>query len=71
VFVLGVLSRKIRTGEATAGFFAGLTALLFLVEGPVQRVLPGEGLTLAWPLYTLIGALVVIGVSFLAHAVRT
>jgi len=40
-----------------------LTALLFVVRGPVQAVLPGEGLGLAWTLYILVGSLVVVGVG--------
>jgi len=62
-FVLGILSRKLDTKDALIGFFTGLTALLFLVKGPVQDLLPGEGLTIAWPLYTLVGALIVAGIG--------
>ncbi len=66
-FVLGILSRKLATKEVLIGFFAGLTALLFLVEGPVQILLPGEGITIAWPLYSVIGALIVVGVAHASH----
>ena len=57
--------------DAVVGFFAGLTALLFLIKGPIQALLPGEGLTLAWPLYTVIGASVVIGVGYLSCLIRS
>ena len=56
VFLLGIFSKRIRSTEALIGFFAGLIALLFLVKGPVQNLLPGQGLNLAWPLYTFVGA---------------
>ncbi len=60
VFVLGIFSKKLKRRDAVIGFFTGLIALLFLVEGPIQNLLPGEGLTIAWPLYTLVGGSIVI-----------
>ena len=62
-FGLGLLSSKANSKDAVIGFFTGLVVLLFLVKGPVQNILPGEGLAIAWPLYTLVGSLVVIGVG--------
>ncbi|WP_018127190.1 sodium:solute symporter [Balneola vulgaris] len=62
-FGLGMLSSKANSKDAVIGFFTGLVVLLFLVKGPVQNILPGEGLAIAWPLYTLVGSLVVIGVG--------
>jgi SSS family transporter len=59
-FLLGILSKKIRRMDAVIGFFAGLIALIFLVEG----------LTLAWPLYTLVGSLVVIIVGHISYLIR-
>ena len=63
VFLLGLLFKKVGQREAAIGFGAGLVVLLFLVKGPVQDILPGEGWSLAWTLYILIGSLVVIGVG--------
>lgn len=65
VFLLGLLSRKAGKAQAFLGFFSGVIALLFLVKGPVQAILPGEGLALAWPLYVVVGSAVVIGVGTL------
>lgn len=65
VFLLGLLSRKAGKTQAFLGFFSGVIALLFLVKGPVQAILPGEGLALAWPLYVVVGSAVVIGVGTL------
>jgi SSS family transporter len=69
-FLLGILSKKTDRTDAAIGFFSGLIALLFLVEGPVQDLLPGQGLTIAWPLYTLIGSAVVVVVGHLSHLLR-
>lgn len=70
VFLLGVLSKKIGHTDALIGFFSGLTALLFLVNGPIQNLLPGQGLNLAWPLYTVVGASIVIFVGYISFFVR-
>ncbi len=70
VFLLGVLSKKIRQTDALFGFFSGLTALLFLVQGPIQKLLPGQGLNLAWPLYTVVGASIVIIMGHISFIVR-
>ncbi|NBW70479.1 MAG: sodium:solute symporter [Bacteroidetes bacterium] len=59
-FLLGMLSNKAKTKHALVGFFVGLGSLLFMVNGPVQNLLPGEPLELAWPLYTAVGALIVV-----------
>jgi hypothetical protein len=69
-FTLGILSKKLKRTDALVGFFTGLTALLFMVKGPVQDLLPGEGITLAWPLYTLAGGLIVIAAGHLSYFVR-
>jgi solute:Na+ symporter, SSS family len=60
VFLLGLVFSKPDMTDAMIGFFSGLTALLFMVEGPIQNLLPGEGLAVAWPLYTLVGGAIVI-----------
>jgi len=70
VFVLGLLFRKIGRIDALVGFFSGLIALLFMVQGPIQNLLPGQGLNLAWPLYTLAGALIVVLVGNLTCIIR-
>jgi SSS family transporter len=62
-FLLGILSKKLRRCDAVIGFFAGLITLIFLVKG----------LTIAWPLYTLVGAVIVIivgHISYLIHRVK-
>jgi SSS family transporter len=69
-FLLGTLSEKIRRFDAIFGFFAGLIALVFLVKGPFQNLLPGEGLTIAWPLYTLVGSMIVIFVGQISYLIR-
>jgi SSS family solute:Na+ symporter len=71
VFLLGILSKKLRMKDAVIGFFSGLIALLFLVEGPIQNLLPGRGVTIAWPLYTLVGSAVVISVAYLSFKMGT
>ena len=52
------------------GFFVGLISLLFMVEGPIHTILPGEPLVIAWPLYTVVGSLIVIIVGNLSHLVK-
>ena len=69
-FLLGIISKRIESREALAGFFSGLIALLFLVKGPIQNWLPGEGLTIAWPLYTLVGAAIVILTGYFFYFAR-
>jgi SSS family solute:Na+ symporter len=69
-FLLGIISKKLQYTDAMIGFFAGLIALLFMVKGPIQMLLPGEGLTLAWPLYTMVGSMIVIGVGYLSYLLR-
>jgi len=69
-FLLGILSHKIRRSDAVIGFFTGLITLLFMVKGPIQDMLPGEGLTIAWPLYTLFGSLIVIFAGHLSFLLR-
>ena len=60
-FILGLVSQKLhKTRDALIGFFSGLMSLLFMVNGPAQNLLPGEPLALAWPLYTAVGAAVVV-----------
>jgi len=70
-FTLGILFQKPDKTDAAIGFFSGLVALLFMVKGPVQNLLPGEGLAIAWPLYTAAGALIVVAVGNLSHLVRS
>jgi len=70
VFLLGLLFEKPDRTDAIIGFFAGLISLLFMVPGPPQELLPGAGLALAWPLYTLVGSLIVIVVANLSMWMR-
>ncbi len=69
-FLLGLMFEKPDKKDAMAGFFAGLISLLFMVEGPVQNILPGQGLAVAWPLYTLAGSVVVILIALVSHKIR-
>ncbi len=63
IFLLGRWFDKPDKKDAMIGFFTGLISLLFMVEGALQQFLPGEGLTIAWPLYTAVGAAIVILVA--------
>lgn len=69
-FVLGRWFPKPDKRDALIGFFAGLISLLFMVEGPIQNILPGEGLAIAWPLYTVVGSLIVVVVGNLSSWLR-
>ncbi len=70
IFMLGRLFTKPDKTDAMIGFFTGLIALLFMVEGALQQFLPGEPLTVAWPLYTLVGGVIVIAVANASHYLR-
>lgn len=70
VFALGFLTKKVNRTDAIIGFFTGLVSLLFLVKGPVQNLLPGQGLTIAWPLYTVIGSAIVIATGYVSFLSR-
>lgn len=69
-FLLGIFFEKPKTKDALVGFFSGLTVLLFIVNGPIQNLLPGEGLVIAWPLYTLVGSVVVMLVGLGSSMIR-
>lgn len=70
IFALGIFANKIGRTDAVIGFFCGLIALLLLVKGPIQNLLPGQGLTIAWPLYTLIGSAIVVLVGHTSYLLR-
>lgn len=70
-FVLGRWFANPDRKDAMIGFFAGLVSLLFMVKGPVQNLLPGEGLAIAWPLYTVVGSLIVVVVGSLSSWIRS
>ncbi|MCX7973888.1 MAG: sodium:solute symporter [Candidatus Aminicenantes bacterium] len=70
LFLLGLLCRKAGQKEALYGFFTALVTLLFLVKGPIQTLLPGEGLALAWPLYVVVGSAIVVIVGGFASFFR-
>lgn len=70
-FMLGRISTQPDKTDAIIGFFAGLIALLFMVKGPVQQILPGDGLAIAWPLYTLVGSVIVVVTGFLSSRFRS
>ncbi len=69
-FLLGLFFETPKTKDALTGFFVGLVSLLFLVNGPVQNLLPGDGLVIAWPLYTLVGSIIVICVALISSTLR-
>lgn len=71
IFVLGRLFSKPGKKDAMIGFFTGLISLLFMVEGALQQFLPGDGLTIAWPLYTAVGAFIVVAVANLSYYIRS
>jgi Na+/proline symporter len=71
IFILGRLFPKPDKKDAMIGFFIGLISLLFMVEGALQQFLPGDGLTIAWPLYTAVGGFIVITVANLSYFIRT
>ena len=70
IFLLGRMFKKPDKTDAMIGFFSGLISLLFMVEGALQQFLPGDGLTIAWPLYTFVGAVIVILVANGSHYIR-
>lgn len=69
-FLLGRLFDAPDKTDAMIGFFAGLVSLLFMVEGPIQNILPGDPLAIAWPLYTVVGSIIVIAVGNISQFFR-
>ncbi|WP_138431796.1 sodium:solute symporter [Fodinibius saliphilus] len=69
-FLLGRLFSAPDKTDAMIGFFVGLVSLLFMVEGPIQNILPGEPLSIAWPLYTVAGSVIVIVVGNISNLIR-
>lgn len=69
-FLLGMFFESPRSKDAVIGFLCGMITLLFMVNGPVQNILPGEGLVIAWPLYTLVGSVVVISIGMISARIR-
>src|SRR5699024_6787802 len=69
-FLLGRLFSEPDKTDALIGFFAGLVSLLFMVKGPLQDLLPGSGLAIAWPLYTLVGSIIVLIVGNVCAKLR-
>lgn len=69
-FLLGRFFPKPDKTDAMIGFFVGLLSLLFMVEGPIHNMLPGEPLAIAWPLYTVVGSVIVIVVGKVSHFIR-
>lgn len=69
-FMLGRLFEKPDKTDAMIGFFIGLISLLFMVEGPIHNLLPGEPLVIAWPLYTVVGSAIVIIAGNISQWIR-
>lgn len=70
-FLLGLFFKKPDNRDALTGFFTGLLVLLFMVDGPVQNILPGEAVVIAWPLYTMVGAAVVTITGYISSRIKT
>lgn len=69
-FLLGRLFAGPDKTDAMIGFFVGLVSLLFMVEGPLHNLLPGDPLAIAWPLYTLAGSAIVVAAGKLSQWIR-
>jgi Na+/proline symporter len=69
-FLLGRFFPKPDKTDAIIGFFTGLISLLFMVEGPIHNMLPGEPLAIAWPLYTVVGSAIVMIVGNISRWFR-
>ena len=69
-FLLGRFFTEPGKTDAMIGFFVGLVSLLFMVEGPIHTILPGEPLVIAWPLYTVVGSAIVILVGNVSYWIR-
>jgi Na+/proline symporter len=69
-FLLGRLFNNPDKTDAMIGFFVGLLSLLFMVEGPIQNILPGDPLSIAWPLYTVVGSAIVLAVGNISYLIR-
>lgn len=69
-FLFGRFTTSADRFDAITGFFAGLIALLFMVKGPIQQLLPGQGLAIAWPWYTVVGSAIVVAVGTTSHWLR-
>ncbi|PAU94125.1 hypothetical protein CK503_07890 [Aliifodinibius salipaludis] len=65
-----MLFHRTRQDRCNDWFFVGLVSLVFMVEGPIHNLLPGEPLVIAWPLYTVVGSVIVILVGNLSHFVK-
>jgi SSS family transporter len=64
VFLLGVATRRVGQGAALVGAACGALAL-----ATVQFVLPGRGLTIAWPWFAAIGAVTTFAAGVAAASV--
>lgn len=69
-FAFGIFFKKPDSKDALIGFFTALTVLLFLVDGPVQNLLPFDIPAIAWPLYTLVGGLLVVVAGWGSYRIR-
>lgn len=75
LFFLGRFFKNPDRRDALIGFFAALGTLLLMVDGPIRRALPEwtpfHDLTLAWPLYTVVGSIIVMTVGLLSWRLRS
>lgn len=67
LFLLGVLTRRVREREALCGLVAGLLVVSYVRFGPLLpgRLYPWES-AIAWPWFALIGSTTVLAVGLLA-----
>lgn len=70
-FLLGRFFSMPDKTDAMIAFFVGLISLLFMVEGPIHNILPGEPLAIAWPLYTVVGSAIVMVVGKISQLIRS
>ena len=74
LFFLGRFFQRPEAKDALIGFFVALGTLLLMVDGPIRRALPEwmpfHELTIAWPLYTLVGSVIVMVVAAVSFQIR-
>lgn len=74
LFFLGRFFPRPEAKDALIGFFVALGTLLLLVDGPIRRALPEwipfHELTIAWPLYTVVGSVIVMLVGAVSYRIR-
>lgn len=70
-FLLGFTSAKPDSKDVLIAFYVALVSLLFMVDGPLQDILPGEAFAIAWPLYIVVGSSIVLVVGNISCKIRS